>query len=180
MTASSPNLHPEPSALREQALAQIHRLEARAAHGLWAVALFLAVSIVARFGVPRLPSLPPTVREALGASPSEGMISAALIVYIFSAIILVLSRMTLGHPPSAGYLHVAYLTGFYVFYHFAGAAGENFWAVFAAGATILALCCYHLRTHCQEAIRQEREILATLERRERFAAGRSLHPEAER
>jgi hypothetical protein len=180
MTASSPNRPPDPSAQREQALAQIRRLEARAGHGLWALALFLAASIAARFGVARLPSLPPAAREALGAAPSVGLISAALIVYVFSAIILILSRMTLGHPPSAGFLHVAYLAAFYVFYHLAGAAAENFWAVFAAGVTILALCCYHLRSHCQEAIRQERELLATLDRRERFAAGRPLHPEAER
>jgi len=180
MTASSPSPPPAASALRDQALAQIRRLEARSGHGLWALALFLSVSIVARFGVPRLPSLPPDVREALGVAPSAGLISVALIVYVFSAIILVLSRMTLGHRPSAGFLHVAYLTVFYLFYHFAGAAGENFWAVFSAGVTILALCCYHLRVHCQEAIRQERETLAAIERRERFTAARPLHPEAER
>ncbi|MDO9613807.1 MAG: aminodeoxychorismate synthase component I [Bacteroidota bacterium] len=43
-----------------------------------------------------------------------------------------------------------------------GKLPENFWAVFAAGATVLGLEGYHLWIYCSEEIEREREVLAFL------------------
>jgi hypothetical protein len=93
------------------------------------------------------------------------MISAVLLLYIFSAIILILSRMMSGSGKYGGIGHVGYLAGFYFFYHFSGRLPENFWAVFAAGVTIFGLESYHLWIYCSEEIAREREALALLDGR---------------
>jgi len=138
----------------------IRRLKAKPGHSLYALALFIAMSIGALRDFDFLPSLPPGVHELLGQPPSADMISAALLIYSFSAIILILSRMMSGSGKFSGYSQVAYLAGFYFFYHFSGAMGENFWAVFAAGMTILGLDSYHVWAWCSEEIRKEEESLA--------------------
>jgi hypothetical protein len=91
------------------------------------------------------------------------MISAALLLYVFSAIILILARMMGGSGRSGGVSHVVYLAGFYLFYHFSGKLPENFWAVFAAGATVLGLESYHLWIYCSEEIGRQREVLGFLD-----------------
>jgi len=154
--------------LRAQTETKIRQLEARSLRGLWAMALFLLVSSAVYYGLERLFPLSPEIRSFLGPAPPLNLISLALVIYSFSAIVLILSRMTMGHPPGSGFAHVGYLTGFYIFYHQAGASVENLWAVLAAGATILVLSAYHQRTFCAEAISEERETLARLELRERF------------
>lgn len=110
------------------------------------------------------PSFPPKIHDLLGQPPSAEMISTALLIYSFSAIILVLSRMMSGSEKSGGFIQVAYLAGFYFFYHFAGTMEENFWAVFAAGMTILGLESYQVWTWCREEIRIQEEIVAGHER----------------
>lgn len=138
---------------------KIRRLRARPGHSLYAIALFIAMSIGALRDFDFLPSFPPHIHELLGQPPSADMIGAALLVYSFSAIILVLSRMMSGSGKFSGYTQVAYLAGFYFFYHFSGAMEENFWAVFAAGLTILGLDSYHVWAWCAEEIRKEEEAL---------------------
>jgi hypothetical protein len=108
-------------------------------------------------------SLDESVRATLGHPPAANLISALLILYIFSAIILTLSRMMSGSGQYSGLSHVGYLTGFYVFYHFSGTLPENFWAVFVAGITILGLESYHIWIYCSEEIEKERETLAALD-----------------
>lgn len=112
-----------------------------------------------------LPPLPPSIREQLGAAPPVTMISALLLLYAFSATILTLSRMMGGVEKFGGFGHVAFLAGFYGFYHLAGALDGNFWAVFAAGLTIISLDAYHLWNHCMDGIRREKEALAEQPRR---------------
>ncbi|HEX9023519.1 MAG TPA: menaquinol oxidoreductase [Geobacteraceae bacterium] len=140
---------PEPSE-------KIRRLQARANRVLLIVAVFIAVSIGAIRNFDLLPSLPSGVRAILGSPPSPNMISALLILYSFSAIILILARMMSGSGSYGGLSHIGYLTAFYLFYHFAGALAENFWAVFAAGMTILGLESYHVWTWCMDEIGKER------------------------
>jgi hypothetical protein len=103
------------------------------------------------------------LRANLGPPPSANLISSLLILYIFSAIILILSRMMSGNGQGSGISHVGYLAGFYAFYHFSGTLPENFWAVCAAGITILGLESYHIWIYCSEEIEKERETLAGLE-----------------
>lgn len=128
------------------------------------MALFILFSIGALLDFSFLPSLDQSIRTTLGHPPPANLISALLILYIFSAIILILSRMMSGSGKYSGLSHVGYLAGFYVFYHFSGALRENFWAVFVAGITILGLESYHIWIYCSEEIVKERETLAALDR----------------
>ncbi|MHB8771128.1 MAG: menaquinol oxidoreductase [Syntrophales bacterium] len=152
--------------LRRDALDTIRTLHRKFTAELLSAALFLLVSLAALSDFSFFPSLPPQVRAVLGRPPSVNMISALLLVYIFSAIILILSRMMSGSGSCGGVSHVGYLAGFYGFYHFSGKLPENFWAVFAAGVTILGLESYHLWIYCSEGIEQERDLLAHLDNTE--------------
>lgn len=149
---------------REEALVNIRKLQNKFTAELLTVALFILVSMGALIDFAFFPSLPDKVRIILGHPPSGNMIGAALILYVFSAIILILSRMMNGSGEYGGISHVGYLTGFYVFYHFSGKLSENFWAVFAAGATIFTLEGYHLWIYCSEEIEREKEMLAAFDR----------------
>lgn len=158
-TPEEPAPPPGWDALPPEACAKIRRLQARANRGLLVIAVFIVVSIAALRGFDIFPSLPPGVRAVLGQPPSPTMISALLILYSFSAIVLILARMMSGSGSSGGVAHIGYLTGFYIFYYFAGAMEENFWAVFAAGITILGLESYHIWTWCMDEVAKEREGL---------------------
>lgn len=155
---------PDRDTVRQETIRRIKQLRHKSNRGLWTMALFIAVSIVALGDFSILPSLPHSVRAILGKAPSAIMISGALVLYTFSAIILVLARMMGGKEEYSGFAHVGYLTAFYGFYHFAKALNENYWAVFVAGITILGLESYHIWNFCNEAIRREQEILDTIER----------------
>jgi len=142
----------------------IRRLKALANRGLFALALFIALCIGAIRDFDFLPSFPDHSRQILGRPPSTNLISGVLILYSFAAIVLILSRMTTGTGKFGPFLNVGYLAGFFFFYHFAGAMEENFWAVFAAGMTVLSLESYHIRTYCSEEIRKELDALAGIPR----------------
>ena len=148
--------------LRKETLRKIRQLQNKFTIELLAVALFVLLSIGALSDFAFLPPLSESLRAALGHPPSAGMISMLLIVYIFSAIILILSRMMSGSGKAGGLSHAGYLAGFYFFYHFSGALPENFWAVFATGVTILGLESYHIWIYCSEEIGKEREILENI------------------
>ncbi len=130
------------------------------------MALFLGISVGALRDFDFVPALPAKIHALLGASPPTGLIGAALIVYSFSAIILILTRMATGSGDYGGFLHVGYLVGFYIFYHFAGAMQDNFWAVFAAGMTILALESYHIRTYHLDLVKELEQVLPRLEKKD--------------
>jgi hypothetical protein len=152
--------------IRQETLENIRRHHRTVTTELLAAALFLLVSIAGLSDFSFFPSLPESVRHALGKPPSAHMISALLLLYIFSAIILILSRMMSGSGKRGGFGHVGYLAGFYFFYHFSGTLPENFWAVCAAGATVLGLESYHLWIYCSEETEKERMLLAALDGRE--------------
>ncbi len=159
----TPDFRENHDRLRKEALDDISSLHRKFTGELLAATLFLIVSLAALSDFSFFPSLPANVRTALGRPPSVNMISAVLLLYIFSAIILILSRMMSGSGRYGGVSHVGYLTGFYVFYHFSGKLPENFWAVFAAGVTILGLEGYHLWIYCSEEIARAQDVLAFLD-----------------
>ncbi|HEY6837561.1 MAG TPA: menaquinol oxidoreductase [Geobacteraceae bacterium] len=136
---------------------RIRQLRSRSSRGLVTIAVFLAASIIAVKTFSLFQAIPDRVRIILGTPPSATMIGAALIVYSFSAILTTLSRMTTGSGSYGGFTHVAFLAAFYAFYFFSGSLPENFWAVFAAGVTILGLEAYHIWTWSQEEIRRQQE-----------------------
>ena len=154
----------EKEKLRQETLRQIKVLQSKANRGLWALALFVTLSIGAYRNFDFLPSFPDSIHRMLGSAPPTNWINTALVLYSFSAIILILSRMMGGSGSYGGITHVGYLAAFYAFYHFAGAIEENFLAVFAAGITVLGLESYHIWTHFMESVRQAQEALARQER----------------
>ncbi|UCG38061.1 MAG: menaquinol oxidoreductase, partial [bacterium] len=90
-------------------------------------------------------------------------ISLALVVYVFSALTLTLSRIMQGSGVYRGWSHLFYITSFYVFYGFSGTMQETYWAVFVSGLVILGLENYSIRTFCGEAISEEREKLERMQ-----------------
>jgi len=154
-----------PEDLKQEVRKRIGRLRGRANQGLWAMALFLVISLGALKNFDFLPALPADIRQALGAAPPVNLISTALVVYSFSAIILILSRIALNSGKFGGFAHVGYLSAFYGFYHYGQELGENFWAVLAAGVTVLSLESYHIWTYHKGLIREEEEKLNRLEGR---------------
>lgn len=159
-----PETPEENEQVRREAMARVKQFQQRSLRGVWYLTLFLAVSLTAQQGFSHLPDFPPSVWRLLGAPPSAKMISGLLIVYSFSALILILGRMTTGAGGFSGLSHVGYLVVFYVFYHFSHALDDNFYAVLAAGITILSLESYHVWTWHQERIRQEKQYIIRLDR----------------
>jgi len=147
------------NALRSAIEADINRLKQFANRGLWALSLFLVVCMLAWQDFSLIP-LPDTVVAALGPPPPSHMISLLLLIYTFSAIILSLSRMMGGIEHKSSFCHVGYLTGFFLFYHFANVLSDNYWAVFGAGITILGVESYRIWTFCAESISKKSEQLA--------------------
>lgn len=149
--------------LRSSIENDIKRLKQFAHRGLWALSLFLFVSILAWQDFSMLP-VPDKVVASLGAPPPAQMISLLLVVYAFSAIILSLSRMMGGIEHKSSFCHVGYLAGFYLFYHFAKVLNDNYWAVFGAGMTILGVESYRIWTFCAESISKKSEQLDFINR----------------
>jgi hypothetical protein len=158
-----PDFRQDPTRLRREALAKIRKLERKFTTELLSAVVFLLLSITALYDFVFFPTLPENIRVTLGRPPSVNMISAALLLYIFSGIILILSRMMNGSGKCGGISHVGFIAGFYFFYYFSGKLPENFWAVFAAGVTIFGLEGYQLWIYCSEEIEKEREVLASLD-----------------
>jgi len=147
--------------------ADIKRLSSFSNRGLLAMSLFMIVSMMAWRGFPLLPH-PDAARALLGAPPPPNMINLVLLLYTFSAIILSLSRMMAGVEHKSSFCHVGYLTAFFLFYHFAKALDDNYWAVFGSGITILSVESYRIWSYCKEAMIRKREQLEFVKRNGRL------------
>lgn len=141
----------------------IRKLEKRSLSGGYILSAFILLSIGATHNFSFLPSFSPAIRKSMGMAPPAGFISIALVVYVFSAVILSLARMMEGSEKTGGISHLGYLGAFFFFYHFSGDMDAHFWAVFAGGATILALESYQCWNFCRDEIQKERDVLAGLE-----------------
>jgi hypothetical protein len=150
---------------RAALLESIRQLHARSYRGMWAIVAFACASVPVRLSEQLLPPLTPEIKKILGTPPSSNMISALLVVYAFSAILLVLGRITNASPKIVSFSHIGYLVCFYAFYYFSGGLSDNFWAVLATGITILSLESYHIWSLSMAQIREAEEMLALLERR---------------
>jgi hypothetical protein len=135
---------------------EVSRLNRLSTRGVVALALFLVVSIFAWQGFIFLPA-PDAVTAYLGKPPSARIISIVLLIYTFSALILSLSRMTIGIEHKSSFCHVGFLTAFFLFYYFGKSLEENYWAVLGAGITILGVESYRIWTFCAEGISRKKE-----------------------
>jgi hypothetical protein len=143
----------------EEAQARIRFFSSRARQGQWGLVIFGLLSLTAFYLCPWLDKIQGSVGAILGSAPPVRLVSIALAIYAFSALIYILARMMEGDLRYRGWSHLGYLSGFYFFFAYGGALRENFWAILVAGITILALEHYRLWTRCQEAIRQEKKII---------------------
>lgn len=155
-TVGNPRGLDNPDALCQEIAKEIARLKRFSNRGLWALSLFLLLSLLAWLDFPFLPQ-PDTVVAYLGPPPPPRIISVVLIIYTFSAIMLSLSRMTAGVEHRSSFCHVGYLTAFFIFYHYAKALDTNYWAVFGAGITILVVESYRIWAYCSEMITKKTE-----------------------
>ncbi len=153
---------PDSASRRREIQAKIRRLHRLSNRGLWGLALFILMAIGGQQNFAFIPPIPDHIRALLGPSPPVKLISIALAVYSFSALILILSRMMSGSATYRGWSHLGYLAAFFAFYYYAQALEQNFWAIFAAGITILSLEYYQIWTHCSEMIRKEKALLNSL------------------
>ncbi len=165
MTNQETNRESSQAAQRAALLESIRRLHTRSYRGMWAIAAFACASVPVMLSEQLFPPLSPEVKKMLGTPPSSNMISALLVVYAFSAILLVLGRITNASPKIVSFSHISYLVCFYAFYYFSGVLPENFWAVLATGMTILSLESYQIWSLSMAEIREKEEALAVLERR---------------
>jgi len=148
--------------LVKQVQAKIKKYELMSSTGLWILALFTALSMGAYRNFDFLPPLSESILKLLGDGPPVKYINWALVVYGFSAIILVLTNMASDKKPRGALAHFGYLGAFYLFYHFSHGLQDNFWAIFAVGLTILGLQSYHVWNYYHEKIYEQNEILAEL------------------
>lgn len=145
----------DPGEPDEDAQTKVQRLQSRAGRGLWALVAFAAISIWARSGFQYLPPLPPEWQDVMGRPPPPSWISAAFILYVFSALVLSLMKMAGEGSAATGLQHVGYLSAFYGFYFVSGALEDNYWAVLAGGFAILMLECYRNWLYYRHLIREE-------------------------
>jgi hypothetical protein len=157
------------TSLRQKIQEQIRLCEQRSNHGLWALALFVAISIAANANFQSLATLAEQWRDLLGPPPPTSWINGALFIYSFSAVIQIFTRMMQGTEPKGAFFPVIYLLLFYLFYGASGAQIEHFWAVLASGLTILGLESYSCWNYYQAEIRGAREELDRLKRLEKLS-----------
>lgn len=157
------------NSLRQQIKEQIRLCERRSNYGLWGLALFVAISIVANTRLHLLAELAEKWRAVLGPPPPTMWINGALFIYSFSAVIQIFTRMMQGTEPKGTFSPVIYLLLFYLFYGASGAQPEHFWAILAAGLTILGLESYSSWTYYQTELRGAREELDRLDRLEKLS-----------
>jgi hypothetical protein len=143
----------------EEAEGRIRYFSARARLGQWGLVIFGFFSLGVFYFSPWLDTMQGELKETLGPAPPVRLVSIALAVYAFSALLYILARMMKGDYRYRGWSHLGYLCGFYFFFAYGGALRENFWAILVAGLTILTLEFYRLWSQCQDAIRQEKQTI---------------------
>ncbi|MDT8395162.1 MAG: hypothetical protein RRA32_01785 [bacterium] len=155
--SASPPSEEAPSGLdkRFEAEGRIRNLRAQSRTGSYGLAAFILITVLAIPNSRLLPPLSAKVREVLGASPPLELIGVALIVYVFSALTLTLARLAKGQGGYHGWSHLFYIASFYIFFSYAAAGSETYWAVFVSGLVIMGLENYQMRIWCADQIRKE-------------------------
>lgn len=156
---------------RREASQRVRQHQKRSFFGVWWLVLFLVISLGFQQLVGHLPDFPQSLKNVLGSPPSPTMISGLLVVYSFSALVLILGRMTTGTGSFSSLSHICYLIVFYAFYFVSHSLEDNFYAVVAAGLTILSLEAYHVWIWHQEQIRKEKQYIVRLDRMRQWQRG---------
>lgn len=145
----------------EQIWERTEQRYARSRRNLWGLVVFLLISIDAygfrNFNLFETCSEP--VRQLLGYPPPAYLISIALAIYCFSAIILTLTAIANDSPPSATWKNLGYRCAFYLFYSFSGAIAEHFIPVLMVGLVLYSLDQAHIWVYNFKVDQQQKELL---------------------
>lgn len=125
--------------------AEIDRLFVSSRQGLWAVLIFLAVSMVAYYFRDQTLTgcLSTAFRAELGPAPPEILIDILQVVSTFSSLILIAGRIYDGRLPGNTWMHLGFRLVFYPLYFIADCMGAHFDFVFVSGLVVLALQHYN-------------------------------------
>lgn len=118
-------------------------------YGLVGIIGFLLLSIAAYQIHLQMPALPSHWYAILGPAPSGEMIGVALIVYAFSALLLLIACFDQRPGRYKSCSHLAYLLPFYFFFYYAGVLQDYFIAVLVTGLSLLSLEYYRAQWHEQ-------------------------------
>ena len=140
---------------------KIDCLHARSRQGLWHIAAFLVVSIIALMcrDINILDHFSESVRVILGAPPAPYLIHIVLAVSTISALIIIAGRLGNEAEPGRNWEQLAHRAAFYLFYFFSNALDKYFLVIFVAGLVVLFLEHYHIWTYYGKAIRQEKDLI---------------------
>lgn len=120
-------------------------------YGLVGIIGFLLLSIAAYQIHLQMPALPSHWYAFLGPAPSGEMIGVALIVYAFSALLLLIACFDRRPGRYKSCSHLAYLLPFYFFFYYAGVLQDYFIAVLVTGLSLLSLEYYRAQWHEQRS-----------------------------
>ena len=134
---------------------------ARSRKNLWGLIIFLLISIDAysfrHINLFEISSEP--IRQLLGTPPPAFLISLALAVYCFSAVLMSLTSIAKGIRPSPSWKHLFYRTIFYLFYSFCGALAAHHLPVLLIGLFLYGLEQVHVWVYNAKAVEQHKELL---------------------
>jgi hypothetical protein len=152
------------SQYREKILGNIDTLHIHSRRGLWGIAAFLLISIVALLcrDINILEAFPENVRVILGNPPSPYLIHIVLAVSTISALIIISGRLANGSIPNRIWSQLGHRSVFYLLYFFSNALDKYFVLIFLAGLTVLVVEHYHCWTYYSRAIQKEKELLKKL------------------
>lgn len=149
---------------REKILDNINALHAQSRRGLWGVAAFLLISIIALLcrDINIIETFPENIREILGCAPAPYLIHIVLGVSTISALIIIAGRVGNDTEPGSIWSQLGHRSIFYLFYFFSNALDKHFMVIFLAGLTVLLLEHYHIWSHNSKAVKKEKELLKKL------------------
>jgi hypothetical protein len=149
---------------RRDILKGIDLLHGRSREGLWGVAAFILISIVALLcrDISILAPCPEPLREILGCTPPVYLIHAVLAISTCSALILIAGRMDSNAEPGSIWSQLFYRSVFYLVYFLSEGLPEGFVPAFLAGMAVMSMEYYHNWRCCRKAIKEEREALRKL------------------
>lgn len=149
---------------REKILDSINTLHANSRRGLWGIAAFLLISIIALLcrDVNVLDAFPEHVRVILGNPPSPYLIHVVLAVSTISALIIIAGRLADNGTPGRIWSQLGHRSAFFLLYFFSNALDKNFLLIFLAGMAVLLLEHYHTWRYYSGEIQKEKELLKKL------------------
>jgi hypothetical protein len=161
--ATRQNTFGKPAIRRHGNILQDHQQELQSFSRRWLQEFFAFLLVSTCFfsirGLDLLAPLPESIRQFLGCPPPPDLTTLALVVYLFSALVIIFDRTSGGASPSLKWRHLAFRTAFYPFYCVANALNEYFLAVFIAGLVIFGLELLNILAYGMKAVPRGREMV---------------------